>query len=155
MESFLDRQAKILRDVAARQVPLQSEQGQANANANAQRQPKQKNAQGNQRTNENLPPCLLCRIKHPTYSCPTWLSMGMDERETFQRTNKLCITCVQPAHGKTPCWGKANWAKRCPACYDFNRDEIFHNSTLCRRAEAKRKQKTQNVNHASSSTSNQ
>lgn len=145
MEQFLDQQAKILRDIAKTTPNMHNQQG--NANRGQQRKQNAPNAQGNQnaqdaqRTNENLPPCLLCRVKHPTFSCPTWKGMSVEDREMFQKSNGLCITCVQPAHGKSPCWGKANWAKRCPVCNEHG-EVIYHNSTLCRRTENKRLQKT-------------
>lgn len=131
MEKFLDQQSKILRDVASSQASSSNVQQNA-PRSNARQQQKAQNTQNNERYNENLPPCLLCRAKHPTFSCATWKSMKMDDREM------LCITCAQPSHGRSPCWGKPNWAKRCPTCWDAAREEVFHNSTLCRRAEAKR-----------------
>lgn len=150
MEAFLDQQAKILRDIAASQASSSSQQQQnasGSSNANAKSKQKSQNTQGNQRINENLP-CLLCRVKHPVFSCPTWKAMTVENRETYQRTNKLCITCAQPSHGNTPCWGKPGWAKRCPTCWDAAREEIFHNSTLCRRTEAKRMQQTLTMTHS-------
>lgn len=98
-------------------------------------------------TNSGLPPCSLCRIKHATFSCPTWLEMCMDDREAFRLTHRLCITCCQPDHGNAPCWGKPDWIKPCPTCLKAG-ENIFHNSTLCRRSEAKRlaKQLAQTTN---------
>lgn len=132
MEAFLDQQAKILRDVPQRQ-PSNSRGQPDNANRN-------QNASTNQRTNDNISPCLLCRVKHPTYSCPVWKGMKMEEREEFRKANKLCVQCVQPNHGPTPCWNKPGWSKKCPACAEFN-ETVYHNSTLCRRTEAKRLKK--------------
>ena len=142
MEHFLDQQAKILRDIAKNTLNMQNQQ--SNANRNQQKKQNAANpstSQNASRTNENLPPCLLCRVKHPTYSCPTWKGMSVEDREINQKTNNLCLMCVQPAHGKAPCWDKPNWAKRCPACYEQG-EILYHNSTLCRRTEAKRLAKT-------------
>lgn len=143
MEDFLDQQAKILRDVTNSSHSTQHAEPQAGpSNANRNQQSQKQHTPKPSHVNDSLPPCLLCRVKHATFNCPTWLSMNMDDRETYQKTNRLCITCVQPNHGNSPCWGKPGWAKRCPACWNAANETIFHNSTLCRRTEAKRMQRT-------------
>lgn len=157
MEEFLDRQAKILRDINNSTQNANPHASATNANRGHGQQSQQaqkKNASKQPHVNENLPPCLLCRIRHAIFCCPTWLAMGMDERETYQKTNRLCITCVQPLHGNSPCWGKPNWAKPCPVCLAAG-ETIYHNSTLCRRAEAKRAQRMLTMQVGQPSTSKQ
>lgn len=141
MEKFLEEQAKILFNIRTSTLDAEVKPFTSKA-TRVQGQPKQNsNAKKQTHINPNMPPCLLCQVKHAMFSCPMWLAKGMDDREAFQRTERLCITCVQPHHGNTPCWGKPDYAKPCPACLKANIETIYHNSTLCRRTEAKRMQK--------------
>lgn len=149
MKQFLDQQANIIRNVTQSMLGAEAQPftgnttcDQARPNASGQSYANQnrkgQNAQNAQRTSQYVPPCLLCGIKHPIFSCPKWKLMNIEARENCQRSMKLCITCVQPTHGNTPCWGNPIWLKRCPTCWNDAREEIYHNSTLCRRAEAKK-----------------
>lgn len=70
--------------------------------------------------------------------------MKVDDRETYAKTNRLCYVCCQPMHGNSPCWNDPNYKKKCPECAQFN-ETVFHNSTLCRRTEAKRIQKAKSA----------
>lgn len=138
MEEFLDTQTKILRDIALLTAPTDARnQGQNSG------RPSPKNASTNQtqsqRTSSGVDPCLLCRERHPIFTCKTWReNMSVDDRETFQRSNNLCKMCLQKKHDGKPCWNKPNWAKPCPSCLDLNTNLRWHNGTLCRRKEAKR-----------------
>lgn len=144
MKAFLEQQAMTSTNVRqstldAEARPFNANRGQTQQNVSGKSYAHQlRNAQNAQRTSQNVLPCLLCHIKHPIFSCQIWKSMNINEREIYQRANKLCIPCVQPMHGNTPCWGNPNWIQRCPTCWNDAGEEIYHNSTLCRRAEAKK-----------------
>lgn len=74
--------------------------------------------------------CTLCECIHMPYHCDIFREMSFDEKWSFVGLTRLCIRCLHPNHGHTPC--KVRTANNaCKFCRDIHHVLDYHNGQLC------------------------